>query len=143
MEILENKSSLLPSSSIDSQCSDHKVIGLSELNEINLLRASIRIKGLKRLEIPEFLTNQISCCEKIFNCCIFSYFFNKQNKIDQIDGRNLDLYYNQKSNLESDYDSHNKQHEDSLRFLFLNTLNCDLSNDLRSEKWKQIGFEVS
>lgn len=144
MDLLENKgvSPLLSSSVIYSQECEHKVIGLSEYNEERSLRPSIRIMGSKRLKVPYFLTNQISCCENICNCCIFSCFFSKRKGLEDIEGRNLEIYYDQKANLEEEYDSSNPNHEDSLRFLFLNSLNCNFNNSFQSENWKKIGFSV-
>ena len=106
---------------------------------------SFRISGVNRIEIPQFLFDQRPLGEKykILNYCFCLFLCSDpRSKVSSISGNDLDVYYRMKSTYISYYNKSNKEHEKSLSFLYLSTLNCEYNDNLISDEWKTIGFET-
>ena len=106
---------------------------------------SFRISGVNRIEIPQFLFEQRPLGEKykILNYCLCLFLCsNPRSCVSAIKGNDLDVYYRIKSSYISYYNQSNAEHEKSLSFLYLSTLNCEYNDNLISEEWKKIGFET-
>lgn len=107
---------------------------------------SVRISGVNRIEIPQFLLKQMPLGEKYkilnFLFCLFIC-SDKRKKISSIKGGDLETYYTTKASLLSNYNPNNPEHEKSLSFLYLSALKAEYNNLLISEEWKTIGFETS
>ncbi len=90
--------------------------------------------------VPEFIINQKTFCEKSLYkilCC------SKYRTFDKIDQKELKAYYKLKDIGLVLYDEHNKDHENSLKHLFISALNIDTSDNLETLEWKSIGFQVN
>ena len=106
---------------------------------------SFRISGVNRIEIPQFLFEQRPLGEKykILNYCLCLFLCsNPRSCVSAIKGNDLDVYYRIKTSYISYYNQSNAEHEKSLSFLYLSTLNCEYNDNLISEEWKKIGFET-
>ena len=106
---------------------------------------SFRISGVNRIEIPLFLFEQRPLGEKykILNYCLCLFLCsNPRSCVSAIKGNDLDVYYRIKTSYISYYNQSNAEHEKSLSFLYLSTLNCEYNDNLISEEWKKIGFET-
>ena len=110
---------------LDSETSSNKLLQIKE-----------------RMEVPYFLLNQAkkSCWNYICCCCCKD---NKYELINSIDSNELEIYYDLKDLLTKKFINNLYEHESSLKFLFLISLKCDLTEDLNSENWKKIGFSNS
>jgi hypothetical protein len=84
-------------------------------------------------DLPPFMQKKRKAC----NPLTMTFCFQKQPKIKEIEG-----YYKLKQLAIQLYDSGNEQHEGSLAQLYIQVLNCELTNDLTSEDWHMIGFQV-
>ena len=105
---------------------------------------SFRISGVNRIEIPQFLFEQRPLGEKykILNYCLCLFLCsNPRSCVSAIKGNDLDVYYRIKTSYISYYNQSNAEHEKSLSFLYLSTLNCEYNDNLISDEWKKIGFE--
>ena len=105
-----------------------------------------RTIGSHKYEVPYFLFRQKSIFEKVnfLNCiCCCGWWLNSRSRIDHITADSLEVYYTFKKVNAFDYMENNIEHEKSLKYFYLNVLECDLTNDLTNEKWKEIGFETS
>ena len=106
---------------------------------------SFRISGVNRIEIPQFLFEQRPLGEKykILNYCLCLFLCsNPRSCVSAIKGNDLDVYYRIKTSYISYYNQSNAEHEKSLSFLYLSTLNCEYNDNLISDEWKKIGFET-
>ena len=106
---------------------------------------SFRISGVNRIEIPLFLFEQRPLGEKykILNYCLCLFLCsNPRSCVSAIKGNDLDVYYRIKTSYISYYNQSNAEHEKSLSFLYLSTLNCEYNDNLISDEWKKIGFET-
>ena len=80
---------------------------------------------------------------KILNYCLCLFLCsNPRSCVSAIKGNDLDVYYRIKSSYISYYNQSNAEHEKSLSFLYLSTLNCEYNDNLISDEWKKIGFET-
>jgi hypothetical protein len=98
------------------------------------------------LPVPKFILDQMtifekSKCYRIF-CCCFSRCYEKY-KIYKIKNRELGVYYGLKNIAIQSYDESNKFHEDSLKILYSICIKTEYSADLKTNDWKNIGFQVS
>lgn len=107
----------------------------------NQLRESIvKIASGNRYEIPQFIMAQ----EKNFlwKCCCFLCKSHEKYDLNNIDGADLKSYYELRNIAVQKYIPTIQKHEESLKFLFLSCLNCNLNNDLISSEWLKVGFKV-
>ena len=116
-----------------------------EITTDNILNSESTKKLIQlkeRIEIPYFILTQAkkSCWHCLCCCCCNN---NKYELIKLIDLNELESYYDLKELINKKYNPSLKQHENSLKFLFLISLKCDLTKDLNSENWKKIGFSNS
>ena len=111
-------------------------------NNINSDSTKKLIQLKERIEIPYFILIQAkkSCWHCLCCCCCNN---NKYELIKLIDLNELESYYDLKELINKKYNPSLNQHENSLKFLFLISLKCDLTKDLNSENWKKIGFSNS
>ena len=124
---------LLPNSSLSSE----------KLLSINTNLSLIYKKpNSNKLEIPSFILSQRNCIEKCnLLYCLFSCCLDKNNLVKRINAQELLVYYKIKNDYIDNYSDKNKNHENSLKFLFLKCLKCDLNSSLISDNWKKLGFE--
>ena len=124
---------LLPNSSLSSE----------KLLSINTNLSLIYKKpNSNKLEIPSFILSQENCIEKCnLLYCLFSCCLDKNNLVKRINAQELLVYYKIKNDYIDNYSDKNKNHENSLKFLFLKCLKCDLNSSLISDNWKKLGFE--
>ena len=97
---------------------------------------SFRISGVNRIEIPQFLFEQRPLGEKyqILNYCLCLFLCsNPRSCVSAIKGNDLDVYYRIKTSYISYYNQSNAEHEKSLSFLYLSTLNCEYNDNLIRE----------
>ena len=116
-----------------------------EITTDNILNSESTKKLIQlkeRIEIPYFILTQAkkSCWHCLCCCCCNN---NKYKLIRLIDLNELESYYDLKELINKKYNPSLNQHENSLKFLFLISLKCDLTKDLNSENWKKIGFSNS
>ena len=116
-----------------------------EITTDNILNSESTKKLIQlkeRIEIPYFILIQAkkSCWHCLCCCCCNN---NKYKLIRLIDLNELESYYDLKELINKKYNPSLNQHENSLKFLFLISLKCDLTKDLNSENWKKIGFSNS
>ena len=131
--IINSDINLLPNSSLSSE----------KLLSINTNLSLIYKKpNSKKLEIPSFILSQENCIEKCnLLYCLFSCCLDKNNLVKRINAQELLVYYKIKNDYIDNYSDKNKNHENSLKFLFLKCLKCDLNSSLISDNWKKLGFE--
>lgn len=97
----------------------------------------------EQIKTPKFLLGQVSslekcgCLYKLFCCNLCS---KKGNHLDDIEESDILAYERFKKDAIDYYYREESSNENSLRFLYMQTLNCDLTQDLTNEKWKTIGF---
>lgn len=107
----------------------------------NQFRESIiKIASGNRYEIPQFIMAQ----EKniLWKCCFFLCESHKKYDLNNIDGNDLKSYYELRNIAIQKYNPEIQKHEESLKFLFLSSLNCNLNNDLVTSEWLKVGFKV-
>lgn len=131
--IINSDINLLPNSSLSSE----------KLLSINTNLSLIYKKpNSNKLEIPSFILSQRNCIEKCnLLYCLFSCCLDKNNLVKRINAQELLVYYKIKNDYIDNYSDKNKNHENSLKFLFLKCLKCDLNSSLISDNWKKLGFE--
>ena len=131
--IINSDINLLPNSSLSSE----------KLLSINTNLSLIYKKpNSNKLEIPSFILSQENCIEKCnLLYCLFSCCLDKNNLVKRINAQELLVYYKIKNDYIDNYSDKNKNHENSLKFLFLKCLKCDLNTSLISDNWKKLGFE--
>ena len=131
--IINSDINLLPNSSLSSE----------KLLSINTNLSLIYKKpNSNKLEIPSFILSQENCIEKCnLLYCLFSCCLDKNNLVKRINAQELLVYYKIKNDYIDNYSDKNKNHENSLKFLFLKCLKCDLNSSLISDNWKKLGFE--
>lgn len=96
--------------------------------------------SIRPFKIPKFMSNKNKCCNGLFRkiCCCSC-----KNHKENITQEELKAYYKLKELAQIYYNELNEDHENSLKNLFINTLNCDLTDNLETMEWKGIGFQVS
>jgi len=104
----------------NNQCECEKII-IKNPNEISLA------------EQPDFHTKKINCCDILFknfkkNCAINKLELNSFEKIKQV--------------MQISYDENNTEHENLLFSLYELVFNKTPTENLRSDDWKQLGFQV-
>ena len=123
---------------------------LSSLSSEKLLSINTNLSPLHKnpfsnsqnLEIPSFILSQENCIEKCnLLYCLFSCCLDKNNLVKRINAQELLVYYKIKNDYIENYSDKNNNHENSLKFLFLKCLKCDLNSSLISDNWKKLGFE--
>jgi len=131
--IINSDINLLPNSFLSSE----------KLLSINTNLSLIYKKpNSNKLEIPSFILSQENCIEKCnLLYCLFSCCLDKDNLVKRINAQELLVYYKIKNDYIDNYSDKNKNHENSLKFLFLKCLKCDLNSSLISDNWKKLGFE--
>lgn len=124
--------------------SDKQIMDISDSSDNRY--NSVRISGVNRIEVPQFLLKQMPLGEKYkilnFLFCLFICSDNRK-KISSIKGADLETYYTTKATLLSNYNPNNPEHEKSLQFLYLSALKAEYNDLLISNEWKTIGFETS
>lgn len=127
---------------------------LIEEDTIYIQRTSVKsekVKGVKYVEeeivtVPNFISNQVSAFEKC-TCC-FHFFCchlckKKGTKLEDIEQDALQSYNKFKYRACEVYNSEDSSHENSLRFLYVQTLNSDLTQNLINAKWRKLGFTAN
>lgn len=108
------------------------------MNEVENL-----IKIRNHYALPLFIAvqdkNKWPCLSQIFPCL----FSQEKYRTDNIKEKDLKTYHQLKAIASLDYNQDNTAHEESLKFLYLKTINSDLCKDLTSAQWEDIGFNVS
>lgn len=131
--IINSDINLLPNSSLSSE----KLLSIN--TNLSLL---YKKPNSNKLEIPSFILSQENCIEKCnLLYCLFSCCLDKNNLVKRINAQELLVYYKIKNDYIDNYSDKNKNHENSLKFLFLKCLKCDLNTSLISDNWKKLGFE--
>ena len=93
----------------------------------------------KPMKVPEFVLNNTGFCKKTITrilCCA------KYKSRDKLDQEHLRAYYHLKDLALICYNEQTKEHETSLKTLFVSSLNVEISDNLESAEWKSIGFQV-
>lgn len=120
---------------------------LEDFRKSKLSLRSLVSTSLKNNEIPKFLLDQeidTFDCYRFFECVFCCKCKKDRKKTTKIITLNdLSIYKEFLVNINTRYDRNLIQHEESLRFLYLNSLQCDLTEDLKNDKWMDIGFNVS
>ena len=128
----------LPSYLGTSSLSSEKLLSLNSLSHKN----SLNSRYSQQIEIPAFILSQGNCIEKCnLLYCLFSCCLDKNNLVKRINAQELLVYYKIKNDYIENYSDKNNNHENSLKFLFLKCLKCDLNSSLISDNWKKLGFE--
>ena len=121
-----------------SSLSSEKLLSLNSLSHKN----SLNSRYSQQIEIPAFILSQGNCIEKCnLLYCLFSCCLDKNNLVKNINAQELLIYYKIKNDYSDNYSEKNNNHENSLKFLYLKCLKCDLNSSLISENWKKLGFE--
>lgn len=107
--------------------------------EITARKHSLSYAKKKKNPTPTFVANNtcsLCCCLSSIFCC-----FNRNSV--EIENSDILIYTEYKKTTTDILDFGNKAHYNSLRFLYVQTLNSDLNKDLINDKWKLIGFSSS
>lgn len=92
--------------------------------------------------LPLFISFQdkITCpCLSKICPCLFS---NEKYRTNNIKDKDLKAYYQLKALVSLEYNQFDSSHEESLKSLYLKTINNNFTNNLTSAEWEKIGFNV-
>ncbi|MCQ2821301.1 MAG: ELMO domain-containing protein [archaeon] len=111
----------------------------------SLISHKTKYVQVEEFTVPNFILNQISSFEKC-TCC-FHFFCchlctKTGYKLEDIEQWHLQIYNSFKLKASEVYSTKDSSHENSLRFLYVQTLASDLTPNLINKKWKTIGFTV-
>lgn len=111
----------------------------------NIINAKAKTVSYARVEeavMPKFLLTQVTGCEKFSSKCCCCCCFRKRvgYRIEDIEETDLLVYGSFKLKAAQVYNQDDSSHENSLRFLYIQTLSCDITPKLINERWKEIGF---
>ncbi len=92
--------------------------------------------SIRPFKPPKFIIEEKNCCNNFLRifCC------KSKNKI--ITQNELKAYYKLREIALIPYEKNNIDHENSLKNLFISSLNCDLTDNLETVEWKGLGFQV-
>ena len=117
--------------------SDPEKIGLmGEYNEDGSIYDLEENNQKRPLKQPTFLFEKKACCSNVIQILFC------KGKPEKLKQNELSAYNKLKEIALISYDKYNLDHENSLKNLFINSLNCDLTENLETVDWKGIGFQV-
>ena len=105
----------------------------------------VRYEHVEVMSYPNFILNQVSAFEKC-SCCFHLFCCHlckgRWNKLEDIEEGDMLTYNAFKKKASEIYSSDDSSHENSLRFLYVQTLSSDLTPNLVNPKWRNIGFTI-